>query len=67
MNQMTSPSIWKATGVAPIWSLGRICHWRMTPSWRRAMMSAEDSRNQTVPSEVTWIFTPLTWALFWVG
>ena len=69
MNQMLSPSIWKSTGVAPVGLAtvaARICQRVMTPSLSFAMLSAYDSRNQTVPSGSTRIRTPLTRAAFWV-
>src|SRR6185295_9035561 len=66
MNQTSSPSIWKSTGLAPIWSFGRICHWVMTPAWNLTIRSFEEVMNQVESPEVRARRAPLIALESWV-
>src|ERR1700747_2914740 len=62
MNQTKFPSIWKSTGLAPMSASARICHClKVIPSvWSWTIRSLEGIKNQTVPSGIGVIRTPLT-------
>ena len=60
MNQIASPSSSKSTGLAPIVASGRICHCLKVLPCMETIRSLEGTRNQTVPSGSTRMFTPET-------